>query len=335
MEPSAHGHYVVMLYREMKAHFIYVTGYEQFEALEVCLTEAGLHMSGRFDRMIGNAKGSGSRRPKAGSPKITINQCFEEGPISVGVVTHEDRGTNEKYELALRVRNQSAGAGEKPGLGTDVSEVITISEEALLSFGEMFFDMSYAEYEPAFVSNIDEWFLPPALSRTGQPEELVRAELVRQAVAHINEAGIEYAIEWIEYLKQLKIPATVRCTTCLKFFGADKKVAKDRRKCEGCASGHGSSAYTEQQLAEVKILAPWLQAAPKRKNEDEKVAVDAFYTVGKDFAFGWMNEHPRATKQQLIEAVLKDQGFLPPDLARKTAEKIAERVFSVLADKKK
>jgi hypothetical protein len=87
-------------------------------------------------------------------------------------------------------------------------------------------------------------------------------------------------------------------------------------------------------LAEVKILAPWLQAAPKRKNEDEKVAVDAFYTVGKDFAFGWMNEHPRATKQQLIEAVLKDQGFLPPDLARETAGKIAERVFSVISDKK-
>lgn len=56
----------------------------------------------------------------------------------------------------------------------------------------------------------------------------------------------------------------------------------------------------------------------------------AFYTMGKDDAFAKMASHPETTQAQLVEYLLPVKG-LPLEIARLTAQKIAERVFYVRA----
>lgn len=63
--------------------------------------------------------------------------------------------------------------------------------------------------------------------------------------------------------------------------------------------------------------------------KDYSVEISAFYTIGKDFAFDWLEKNPNATWDQLVAAVLERQKMLPAGIAGTTAEKIADRVFAV------
>lgn len=65
--------------------------------------------------------------------------------------------------------------------------------------------------------------------------------------------------------------------------------------------------------------------------KDYAYAIGNFYTVGKDFAFDWMEDNPNASKDQLIKAILDGQRMLPPQIAEQTAKRIANRVFEVIA----
>lgn len=62
---------------------------------------------------------------------------------------------------------------------------------------------------------------------------------------------------------------------------------------------------------------------------DYSADISVLYTIGKDFAFDWMEKHPGATQAVLVEAILADQKILPPGIARTTADKVAARVFQV------
>jgi hypothetical protein len=64
-------------------------------------------------------------------------------------------------------------------------------------------------------------------------------------------------------------------------------------------------------------------------NKDYSAEVGAFYTIGKDFAFDWIEKNPDATKCQLVAALLDGHKMLPSGIAGATAERIANRVFSV------
>lgn len=59
------------------------------------------------------------------------------------------------------------------------------------------------------------------------------------------------------------------------------------------------------------------------------VEISAFYTIGKDFAFDWLERNPNATWAELVSAVLDGQKMLPEGIATTTAERIANRVFQV------
>jgi hypothetical protein len=63
--------------------------------------------------------------------------------------------------------------------------------------------------------------------------------------------------------------------------------------------------------------------------KDYSVEISAFYTIGKDFAFEWLEKNPNATWDQLVAAVLEGQNMLPAGIAGTTAEKLADRVFAV------
>ena len=63
--------------------------------------------------------------------------------------------------------------------------------------------------------------------------------------------------------------------------------------------------------------------------KEYSVAISAFYTIGKDFAFDWLEKNPNATWDQLVAAVLERQKMLPTGIAGTAAEKIADRVFAV------
>lgn len=63
--------------------------------------------------------------------------------------------------------------------------------------------------------------------------------------------------------------------------------------------------------------------------QDYEVEMSVFYTIGKDFAFDWIEKHPGATMEQLVDAVLEGQKMLPSGIARTTAENVAQRVFTV------
>jgi len=65
--------------------------------------------------------------------------------------------------------------------------------------------------------------------------------------------------------------------------------------------------------------------------KDYSVEISAFYTIGKDFAFEWMEKNPDATYGQLVAAVLEGQKMLPSGIAGTTAERIANRVFTVIS----
>ncbi len=63
--------------------------------------------------------------------------------------------------------------------------------------------------------------------------------------------------------------------------------------------------------------------------KDYSVEISAFYTIGKDFAFEWLEKNPTATWNELVAELLEEQNMLPAGIAGTTAEKIANRVFSV------
>jgi hypothetical protein len=54
-----------------------------------------------------------------------------------------------------------------------------------------------------------------------------------------------------------------------------------------------------------------------------------FYTIGKDFAFDWIEKNPDASQESLVEAVLEGQKILPSGIARTTAEQVTARLFLV------
>lgn len=66
------------------------------------------------------------------------------------------------------------------------------------------------------------------------------------------------------------------------------------------------------------------------QNSKYQFSAPAFYTIGKDFAFAWIEENPDAKQEDLVCALLKNR---PKDLrscvARTTAEQISSRVFHV------
>lgn len=64
-------------------------------------------------------------------------------------------------------------------------------------------------------------------------------------------------------------------------------------------------------------------------NKDYSVEISAFYTIGKDFAFEWLEKNPAGSRDQLVAALLDGQRMLPSGIAGTTAERIANRVFSV------
>lgn len=63
--------------------------------------------------------------------------------------------------------------------------------------------------------------------------------------------------------------------------------------------------------------------------KDYTVEISAFYTIGKDFAFDWLEKNPAGTWAELVGALLEGQKMLPAGIAGTTAEKIANRVFTV------
>jgi len=63
--------------------------------------------------------------------------------------------------------------------------------------------------------------------------------------------------------------------------------------------------------------------------KDYSIEISAFYTIGKDFAFEWMEKHPEATYGQLVAAVLEGQKMLPSGIAGTTAKRIPNRLFNV------
>lgn len=64
--------------------------------------------------------------------------------------------------------------------------------------------------------------------------------------------------------------------------------------------------------------------------KDYSIEISAFYTIGKDFAFEWMEKNPEATYGHLVAAILEGQKMLPSGIAGATAERIANRVFTVI-----
>lgn len=64
-------------------------------------------------------------------------------------------------------------------------------------------------------------------------------------------------------------------------------------------------------------------------NKDYSVEISAFYTIGKDFAFEWLEKNPAGSWDQLVAALLDGQRMLPSGIAGATAERIANRVLSV------
>lgn len=64
--------------------------------------------------------------------------------------------------------------------------------------------------------------------------------------------------------------------------------------------------------------------------KDIAVIRDVFYTIGKDFAFEFLLKNSKATREEIIQALLvKPPKHLPPDIARQTAERITDRVLFV------
>lgn len=59
------------------------------------------------------------------------------------------------------------------------------------------------------------------------------------------------------------------------------------------------------------------------------VEISAFYNIGKDFAFDWLEENPGGTWANLVGALLEGQKMLAAGIAGTTAEKISSRVFIV------
>lgn len=64
-------------------------------------------------------------------------------------------------------------------------------------------------------------------------------------------------------------------------------------------------------------------------NKVYSVEISAVYTIGKDFAFEWMEKDPAGSWHQLVAPLLDGQHMLPSEIAGTTAEKIANRVLSV------
>lgn len=331
-ELSDRSQYVVMLCGIEKAHCICVTGRQQFHALTLCLTEAGLHMSGQFKRMMGLDKGHGAKRRRAASPMYEASQRFVEDHISVEVVTHRKRGVHEKYEFTVQIASNDAGENEILDKLTDTSESIQMSETELLSIGELLWGLSDAEYEPAFLSTTDEWFVPPAVSRSGLRDGTIPADLLHQAVAHVEEACPQYADGWIECLERFAVRATIEFGSCTKVAVEDKCSVEQGARYTERSGDPAQNSCTQQVQGEVESLIPWLAALPGDRADEYEFEIGVFYSMRKDFAFQWMSEHPKATENQLVQAVLKGQRMLPPDLAKTTAEKVAERVFHVIAN---
>ena len=299
-QPSENSQYVVMLSSETASNFMVVNGPEQFRALTFCLSEAGLHMSGRFERML---KGGRRSRRRSPTPKRVKSPAFPErfveGNLGVQVNALVDDQKRKMYEIVLQRQPGGGDDEDSSGPWTDASERMPLSERELQTFGEIFWHLDCAEYKPAFMSSIDEWFLPPQLARSLADVGHIDAGLLRQAASHIREKCNKLAFEWIEYLE------------CLREPSAGTPVNKVSAERNGNA------------------LVPWIEPLPKSEKDKYEIEIGMFYTAGKDFAFEWIAKNPRTTKPELIALLLKDQSALPIHLARETAEQVADRVFYV------